>query len=150
MLKIWFAYALKIRFTYLFMKTRKRLLRISLFRYFLSIEFFRLAHFPNQTFAQKQPFLTEFCSLFSVKCLFFSTKSAQSFFIVKIELSYLFQTYFICKEEEKLNMLWSFITNHRRKKTLIFVTCCKQVRFLFTIIMSTRFRRAFTRSHWST
>lgn len=42
----------------------------------------------------------------------------------------LMQSYFVCKEEEKINMLWSFLKNHTRKKTLIFVTCCKQARFL--------------------
>uniref|UniRef100_A0AC34QF92 ATP-dependent RNA helicase n=1 Tax=Panagrolaimus sp. JU765 TaxID=591449 RepID=A0AC34QF92_9BILA len=46
------------------------------------------------------------------------------------------QSYFICKEEDKINILWSYLINHRRKKTLIFVTCCKQARFLTTALSS--------------
>ncbi|KAL3097458.1 hypothetical protein niasHS_003906 [Heterodera schachtii] len=42
----------------------------------------------------------------------------------------LVQNYFVCTEEEKLNMLWSFLKNNRTKKTLVFVTCCKQARFI--------------------
>ncbi|KAH7723643.1 DEAD box protein (Asp-Glu-Ala-Asp) box polypeptide 10 [Aphelenchoides avenae] len=40
------------------------------------------------------------------------------------------QSYLICEEEFKINFLWSFLVNHKHKKTLIFVTCCKQARFL--------------------
>jgi len=40
------------------------------------------------------------------------------------------QSYFTCEEEEKIDALWSFIQNHLHKKTLIFVTCCRQARFL--------------------
>ncbi|VDM48607.1 unnamed protein product [Toxocara canis] len=40
------------------------------------------------------------------------------------------QSYLICVDEEKINMLWSYLVNHRKKKTLIFVSCCKQARFL--------------------
>lgn len=40
------------------------------------------------------------------------------------------QSYLICADEEKINMLWSYLVNHRKKKTLIFVSCCKQARFL--------------------
>ncbi|VDM99789.1 unnamed protein product, partial [Thelazia callipaeda] len=40
------------------------------------------------------------------------------------------QSYFTCKDEDKINILWSFLVNHRKKKTLIFVSCCKQARFL--------------------
>jgi ATP-dependent RNA helicase DDX10/DBP4 len=36
----------------------------------------------------------------------------------------------VCEEEDKINFLWSFLVNHKYKKTLIFVTCCKQARFL--------------------
>uniref|UniRef100_A0A7E4VDF4 ATP-dependent RNA helicase n=1 Tax=Panagrellus redivivus TaxID=6233 RepID=A0A7E4VDF4_PANRE len=42
----------------------------------------------------------------------------------------LLQSYFVCNEEEKVNILWSYLVNHKRKKTLIFVTTCKQARFL--------------------
>ncbi|KAL3997763.1 DEAD/DEAH box helicase family protein [Acanthocheilonema viteae] len=40
------------------------------------------------------------------------------------------QSYFVCSDEDKINALWSFLLNHRKKKTLIFVSCCKQARFL--------------------
>ncbi|VIO95491.1 Mitochondrial ATP synthase coupling factor 6 family protein [Brugia malayi] len=40
------------------------------------------------------------------------------------------QSYFVCSDEDKLNALWSFLLNHRKKKSLIFVSCCKQARFL--------------------
>uniref|UniRef100_A0A9J2PUJ4 ATP-dependent RNA helicase n=1 Tax=Ascaris lumbricoides TaxID=6252 RepID=A0A9J2PUJ4_ASCLU len=30
------------------------------------------------------------------------------------------QSYLICADEEKINMLWSYLVNHRKKKTLIF------------------------------
>ncbi|EFO28260.2 hypothetical protein LOAG_00217 [Loa loa] len=40
------------------------------------------------------------------------------------------QSYFVCSDEDKINILWSFLLNHRKKKTLIFVSCCKQARFL--------------------
>ncbi|KAI1718347.1 DEAD/DEAH box helicase domain-containing protein [Ditylenchus destructor] len=42
----------------------------------------------------------------------------------------LVQSYIVCEEEDKINLLWSFLANHKRKKTLMFVTCCKQARFL--------------------
>lgn len=37
------------------------------------------------------------------------------------------QLYMVCEHEEKLNVLWSFLTSHRFCKTLIFVACCKEV-----------------------
>jgi len=40
------------------------------------------------------------------------------------------QSYAICEEQDKINFLWSFLVNHKRKKTVIFVTCCRQARFL--------------------
>uniref|UniRef100_A0A914XHN7 ATP-dependent RNA helicase n=1 Tax=Plectus sambesii TaxID=2011161 RepID=A0A914XHN7_9BILA len=38
----------------------------------------------------------------------------------------LLQSYTICPDEDKINMLWSFISNHKHKKTIIFMTSCKQ------------------------
>ncbi|GMT29196.1 hypothetical protein PFISCL1PPCAC_20493, partial [Pristionchus fissidentatus] len=40
------------------------------------------------------------------------------------------QCYLVCKEEEKVNLLWSFIQHHKHKKTLVFVSSCGQARFL--------------------
>uniref|UniRef100_A0A914Y106 ATP-dependent RNA helicase n=1 Tax=Panagrolaimus superbus TaxID=310955 RepID=A0A914Y106_9BILA len=48
------------------------------------------------------------------------------------------QSYFVCEEEEKVNILWSYLVNHKRKKTIIFVTCCKQARFLTDALCSMR------------
>jgi ATP-dependent RNA helicase DDX10/DBP4 len=48
------------------------------------------------------------------------------------------QSYFVCEEEEKVNILWSYLVNHKRKKTIIFVTCCKQARFLTEALCSMR------------
>jgi ATP-dependent RNA helicase DDX10/DBP4 len=48
------------------------------------------------------------------------------------------QPYFVCEEEEKVNILWSYLVNHKRKKTVIFVTCCKQARFLTEALCSMR------------
>uniref|UniRef100_A0A915EJJ0 ATP-dependent RNA helicase n=1 Tax=Ditylenchus dipsaci TaxID=166011 RepID=A0A915EJJ0_9BILA len=47
---------------------------------------------------------------------------------IKATPDQLVQNYFVCEEEQKINMLWSFLVNHKRKKSLIFVTCCKQAR----------------------
>lgn len=40
------------------------------------------------------------------------------------------QSYVIVEEEHKINALWSFIEAHRKKKSLVFVSSCKQARFL--------------------
>ncbi|GMT01377.1 hypothetical protein PENTCL1PPCAC_23551, partial [Pristionchus entomophagus] len=40
------------------------------------------------------------------------------------------QCYLVCNEEEKVNLLWSFIQHHKHKKTLVFVSSCGQARFL--------------------
>ncbi|CAI5439573.1 unnamed protein product [Caenorhabditis angaria] len=40
------------------------------------------------------------------------------------------QSYVIVEEENKINTLWSFIEAHRKKKSLVFVSSCKQARFL--------------------
>ncbi|KAK0426786.1 hypothetical protein QR680_009899 [Steinernema hermaphroditum] len=40
------------------------------------------------------------------------------------------QNYFVVPDEDKINILWSFLANNKRKKTLVFVSSCKQARFL--------------------
>uniref|UniRef100_A0A1I8ANB1 ATP-dependent RNA helicase n=1 Tax=Steinernema glaseri TaxID=37863 RepID=A0A1I8ANB1_9BILA len=40
------------------------------------------------------------------------------------------QSYFVVPDEDKINALWTFLANNKRKKTLVFVACCKQARFL--------------------
>ncbi|VDD92079.1 unnamed protein product [Enterobius vermicularis] len=40
------------------------------------------------------------------------------------------QSYLICRDEDKINFLWSFFMNHQKKKSLVFVSTCRQARFL--------------------
>ena len=48
------------------------------------------------------------------------------------------QSYFVCEEQEKVNVLWSYLISHKKKKTLIFVTCCKQARFFTQALCALR------------
>ncbi|KAI0786991.1 P-loop containing nucleoside triphosphate hydrolase protein [Abortiporus biennis] len=41
------------------------------------------------------------------------------------------QHYVICELDKKLDILWSFIKSHLQSKTLVFMSSCKQVRFVF-------------------
>eukprot|EP00455_Lapot_gusevi_P017901 TRINITY_DN1968_c0_g1_i2.p1 TRINITY_DN1968_c0_g1~~TRINITY_DN1968_c0_g1_i2.p1 ORF type:complete len:792 (-),score=261.02 TRINITY_DN1968_c0_g1_i2:28-2130(-) len=43
----------------------------------------------------------------------------------------LVQTYLVCEAHQKFDMLYSFIKTHLRSKCIVFVSSCKQVRFLF-------------------
>lgn len=43
----------------------------------------------------------------------------------------LVQTYVVSRLEDKLNVLYSFIKTHLKNKSIVFVSSCKQVRFLF-------------------
>ncbi len=38
--------------------------------------------------------------------------------------------YMVCELDQKIDILWSFIKSHRKKKILVFVQSCKQVRNL--------------------
>ena len=40
------------------------------------------------------------------------------------------QRYVVCELKDKVNLIWSFIKNHKRKKLLIFMQSCKQVKFI--------------------
>ncbi|WKX91731.1 hypothetical protein Q1695_010060 [Nippostrongylus brasiliensis] len=42
----------------------------------------------------------------------------------------LVQFYMVCEEQQKVNTMWSFMVNHKKYKTLMFVSSCKQARFL--------------------
>lgn len=50
----------------------------------------------------------------------------------------LVQTYIVMNVEDKLNFLWSFITFHRQKKTLVFLASCKQVKFFNELLCHLR------------
>ncbi|TRM66911.1 P-loop containing nucleoside triphosphate hydrolase protein [Schizophyllum amplum] len=41
------------------------------------------------------------------------------------------QHYAICTLDQKLDLLWSFIKTHLQSKTLVFLSSCKQVRFVY-------------------
>ncbi|TBU45315.1 DEAD-domain-containing protein [Dichomitus squalens] len=41
------------------------------------------------------------------------------------------QHYVVCELDKKLDVLWSFIKSHLQTKTLVFLSSCKQVRFVF-------------------
>eukprot|EP00126_Sphaerothecum_destruens_P005329 Sdes_comp18702_c0_seq1m9003 len=41
------------------------------------------------------------------------------------------QNYICCELSEKMNILWSFVKNHLKCKTLVFLSSCKQVRFMY-------------------
>ncbi|KAI0718427.1 P-loop containing nucleoside triphosphate hydrolase protein [Cerioporus squamosus] len=41
------------------------------------------------------------------------------------------QHYVLCELDKKLDVLWSFIKSHLQAKTLVFMSSCKQVRFVF-------------------
>jgi ATP-dependent RNA helicase DDX10/DBP4 len=41
------------------------------------------------------------------------------------------QHYIVCELDKKLDVLWSFIKSHLQTKTLVFLSSCKQVRFVY-------------------
>lgn len=41
------------------------------------------------------------------------------------------QHYTVCELDKKLDILWSFIKSHLQSKTLVFMSSCKQIRFVF-------------------
>lgn len=41
------------------------------------------------------------------------------------------QSYIVCNLEDKVNILWSFIRNHLKHKVLVFMSSCKQVKYIY-------------------
>ncbi|XP_067674680.1 probable ATP-dependent RNA helicase DDX10 isoform X2 [Haliotis asinina] len=41
------------------------------------------------------------------------------------------QSYIVCELHEKIGMLWSFIKNHLKSKVLVFLSCCKEVKYVY-------------------
>uniref|UniRef100_A0A3Q3KMZ2 ATP-dependent RNA helicase n=1 Tax=Monopterus albus TaxID=43700 RepID=A0A3Q3KMZ2_MONAL len=41
------------------------------------------------------------------------------------------QSYIVCELHQKVNMLYSFIRSHLKKKVIVFFACCKEVQYLF-------------------
>lgn len=48
------------------------------------------------------------------------------------------QNYVVIALEDKLSMLWSFIKNHMKQKTIVFMATCKQVKYVHEIFSKLR------------
>ncbi|XP_045467447.1 probable ATP-dependent RNA helicase DDX10 [Harmonia axyridis] len=48
------------------------------------------------------------------------------------------QSYTVCELQDKVAILWSFIKNHLKKKCIIFLSTCKQVKFISEIFSKMR------------
>ncbi|XP_068449282.1 probable ATP-dependent RNA helicase DDX10 [Clinocottus analis] len=48
------------------------------------------------------------------------------------------QSYVVCELHQKVNMLYSFIRSHLRKKIIVFFACCKEVQYLFRVFCRLR------------
>ncbi|GLG92953.1 Probable ATP-dependent RNA helicase pitchoune [Gryllus bimaculatus] len=48
------------------------------------------------------------------------------------------QSYVVCELHEKMDMLWSFIKNHRKHKILVFLSSCKQVKYHYEMFCRLR------------
>ncbi|KAG8003236.1 putative ATP-dependent RNA helicase DDX10 [Nibea albiflora] len=48
------------------------------------------------------------------------------------------QNYVVCELHQKVNMLYSFIRSHLKKKIIVFFACCKEVQYLFRIFCRLR------------
>lgn len=48
------------------------------------------------------------------------------------------QNYIVCELHEKMSVLWSFIKNHLKHKSIIFLSSCKQVKYTYEIFCKLR------------
>ncbi|KAJ6639002.1 putative ATP-dependent RNA helicase DDX10 [Pseudolycoriella hygida] len=48
------------------------------------------------------------------------------------------QNYVVVELEEKVTMLWSFIKNHLKQKIIVFLSSCKQVKYMYEILCKLR------------
>lgn len=48
------------------------------------------------------------------------------------------QNYVVIKQEDKMTMLWSFIKSHLKNKTIVFLSSCKQVKYMYEILSKLR------------
>ncbi|KAF7268844.1 hypothetical protein GWI33_018188 [Rhynchophorus ferrugineus] len=48
------------------------------------------------------------------------------------------QTFVVCELHDKISILWSFIRNHLKQKTIIFLSTCKQVKYFYEIFCKLR------------
>uniref|UniRef100_T1IEY6 ATP-dependent RNA helicase n=1 Tax=Rhodnius prolixus TaxID=13249 RepID=T1IEY6_RHOPR len=57
------------------------------------------------------------------------------------------QSYVICEQHEKMTLLWSFITTHTKQKILVFLSTCKQVKFIHEVFCHLRPRNTLLALH---
>lgn len=43
------------------------------------------------------------------------------------------QNFVVCKLEEKVSIIWSFVKNHLKQKCIIFFSSCKQVKYMYEV-----------------
>ncbi|KAG7228914.1 hypothetical protein INR49_008692 [Caranx melampygus] len=48
------------------------------------------------------------------------------------------QSYVVCELNQKVNMLFSFIRSHLKKKIIVFFACCKEVQYMFRVFCRLR------------
>ncbi|GBP86134.1 Probable ATP-dependent RNA helicase DDX10 [Eumeta japonica] len=48
------------------------------------------------------------------------------------------QSYIVCEIDEKLGILWSFIKNHLKQKIIVFMSTCKQVKYIYELFCKLR------------
>lgn len=48
------------------------------------------------------------------------------------------QSYVVCELHQKINLLYSFIRSHLKKKIIVFFACCKEVQYLFRVFCRLR------------
>ncbi|XP_023348850.1 probable ATP-dependent RNA helicase DDX10 [Eurytemora carolleeae] len=48
------------------------------------------------------------------------------------------QSYIVTDLQNKINILWSFLKNHKKKKILVFMQSCKQVKYIYEIFCRLR------------
>lgn len=48
------------------------------------------------------------------------------------------QSYIICNLEDKIEFLWSFVKSHKFQKILIFLSTCKQVKYIYSMFCKLR------------
>ncbi|KAK9881936.1 hypothetical protein WA026_018130 [Henosepilachna vigintioctopunctata] len=48
------------------------------------------------------------------------------------------QSYVVCELKDKISILWSFIKTHLKQKCIIFMSSCKQVKYIFEIFSKLR------------
>lgn len=48
------------------------------------------------------------------------------------------QSYMVCNLEDKINLLWSFLKQHTKFKIIVFMSSCKQVKFVYELFCKLR------------